>query len=135
MEVTGTILGDKIYTIGGLNQKISSIESWDINSGEWVVEGELFYGFKEPALASFGTNIYIYHYGKLLIYNVVQKSLKEYTIALYLNNPNMHVYKDALYIIGGYKETEYTKDPSSGIYSIELSEFSKTTVTNFKNLQ
>lgn len=134
MEVKGTLIGDKFYTIGGLNTKTSSIESWNINTGEWIVDGELFYGFDEPALASLGTNIYIYHYGKILVYNVEQKSLKEYGVELYLQDSKMHIYNDVLYLIGGYKETKHTKYPISGVYSIDLSEFQKTTILNFKYL-
>jgi len=134
MEVRGTLLGDKIYTIGGLKEKTSTIESWDITTGAWTVEGELFFGVDEPALASKGMHIYIYHYGKLLIYNVLHQTLKEYSVALYLKDAKMHIYKDSLYILGGYTTSIHSKDPTSGIYSIEMSEFNKTEITNFKNL-
>jgi len=132
-EVVGINIDEKFFTISGSdNQSFSKIESWNINTGKWSFEGNLFFNLNKPALTKNKNNIYIYDNGNLLIYNVLNKVLKQYTINLYLKNSKMHFYKDKLYIIGGYKETEYSKEPSSGIYKIDISEFNKTKVINSK---
>lgn len=37
-----------------------------------------------------------------------------------------------MYIIGGYREKQYTKEPSSVIYKVDVSEFNKTKVNRSK---
>ena len=70
--------------------------------------------------------------GKLLIFNTFNRELKEYEINLYLENANMHYYNDALYIIGGKIKKEYSTEPSSSIYKIDIAEFNITKMSNYK---
>lgn len=134
-ETSGVLIEDKVYFIGGFNNKPSSyIESWDLTNTKWKLEGKLFSGIERPALTYHDNNIYIFENGKLLIYNTQKSSLKEYVINLHLKRANIHFYKNSLFIIGGFREKEYSTEPSSGIYKVDISEFSKTKINRFKKL-
>nr|WP_255513278.1 kelch repeat-containing protein [Lutibacter sp. Hel_I_33_5] len=134
-ETSGILADDKIFLVGGYkNKPVSFIESWDLTNNEWKLEGDLFTAFKKPAITSHKKNIYIYDYGKLLIYNTLEKSLKEYKIGLHLKEANIHFYKNSLYIIGGYIVKHYGTEPATGVYKIKLTEFAKTKVNRFKKL-
>ncbi len=52
-ETKGILVNDKFYLIGGYNGKAPfSIESYNLKTGKWKKEGELFYGISKPALTS-----------------------------------------------------------------------------------
>lgn len=135
-EVTGVIINNKIYTFGGFNGKaIANIESWDLTSGKWKIEGELFEALEKPALANHNNLVYIYDDGVMFIYNPDKKTLLKYLIDLHLKNAEMHFYNNKLYVIGGYREDDFSTTPSSRVYSIDISEFKKTEITSSKNIE
>lgn len=134
-EVNGVIIENKIYLIGGCNYRpLKDIESYNLTTGKWKNEGELFYGIEDPALAKYNNTIYIFNNSKILTYNIKTNMLDEYKIDLDLKNSQMHYYKNRLYIIGGFIEGDYTKSPSSNLFSIHIDEFSKTKIINSKKL-
>ena len=52
-ETSGILIKDKIYLIGGFNKKpLTEIETFDLISKKWTVEGHLFYGIENPAIAT-----------------------------------------------------------------------------------
>ena len=128
-EVNGVIIGDKIYLIGGFNNNaLTEIESFDLISGEWKKEGDLFDAMENPALAYHDHTIYIYDKGKFLTFDTQTKVLNEFKINLILKNAQLQYYKNNLYLIGGYVENSYEKLTSSGLYAISLNELQKTQV-------
>ncbi|MDP5091832.1 MAG: carboxypeptidase-like regulatory domain-containing protein [Polaribacter sp.] len=132
-EVSGLLIENKIYSIGGFNGKaLNTIESWDLLTGKWTLEGALFKGIERPGLAYHKNNIYIYDNGTLSVYNIIDNSIENYAINLFLKNAALHFYKDNLYILGGFRETTFSKEPSSDVFTINLEEFKKTNVTDFK---
>lgn len=133
-DVSGVIINDNIYMISGVDPSSNSeLESWNLNTGEWTVEGELFSTIEKPATIYLENTIYIYYPGYLLTYKINEKVLRKYAINLRLKAANLQLYKDALYIIGGYEEKEYATRSSSAIYTVELSEFKKTMVDEAKS--
>ncbi|SDR94007.1 Kelch motif-containing protein [Polaribacter sp. KT25b] len=133
-EVKGIIINNKIYLIGGFNKvPLSLIESYNIITGKWNNEGNLFYGIENPALTHYGSIIYIYNDNKIITYNINTKILNEFRIDLNLKNSEIYYYKDKLYILGGLIEEEFEKSPSSKLYSIDLNEFTNTRIINTKN--
>ena len=68
----------------------------------------------------------------LIWYDWLAKILNEYKIDLNLKNAQLHYYENNLYLIGGYKESEYSKFPSSDVYMISLKAFSRTEINNSK---
>lgn len=64
--------------------------------------------------------------------NIETKELTEYLIDLPYKSSELYYFDDKLYILGGYFENEYSKNPSRNLYSIHLSEFEKTTILRSK---
>jgi len=133
-EVNGILIKNKIYLVGGFNKiPLSEIESYDIITGKWKNEGNLFYGIENPTLTNNGSIIYIFNDAKILTYHIETKILNEYSIDLNLKNSQIYCYGNSLYILGGLIEDNYTKSSSSSLYSIDLNEFTKTESINSKN--
>lgn len=131
---TNTIqIGNYIYTFGGNNGKpTDEITSWNVITGEWSTIGKLFYPIENAALTKYKNDIYIFEQGKILVYNVIKKTLKQYYTEIYLKNANLHYYDYALYILGGLIPEKYSTRSSDKIYRIDLLEMKITKVTDFK---
>ena len=135
-ETKGILVNDKIYLIGGHNVRaLASIESFDLTTGAWNNEGELFSAIERPGLAYHEDTIFIYNNGKIATYNTKTGILNEYNIRLYLKFAEMF-YKDGmLYILGGYSEDQYSSEPSKGVYKINIDDFYKTKINNSKKIK
>ncbi|WP_293297516.1 carboxypeptidase-like regulatory domain-containing protein [Allomuricauda sp.] len=134
-QTDGAIVNEKVYLIGGTDgNPLSEIESLDMSTGKWKKEGDLFYEMENPSITSHDAIIYIYNYGKLLVYNTLANTLKAYNIDLYLKDPDLLYHKNKLYLLGGYTEEKFKKEPSSGLYAIDLYELNKTKVSDSKKL-
>ncbi len=126
-EVKGVLIGDKIFTIGNVNKKsFSDIQSFDLTNESWKHEATLFCQLENPAITYNDDTIYMFENGKLFLYNIKSKLIKEYSINLEIKSAAMHFINDKLYIIGGYDFTNYRTSPSSKTYSISLDEFDTT---------
>ncbi|WP_111682768.1 Kelch repeat-containing protein [Winogradskyella tangerina] len=135
-ETKGILVKDKIYLVGGFNGfALTSIESFDLITGEWKQEGELFQGMERPGLAYSKGTIYIYNDGRILTYNLQTGILNEYKIRLNLKYAELFYNDGKLYILGGYKQDLYSDEPSSGLYSIDINEFYKTKINNSKKIK
>jgi len=53
---------------------------------------------------------------------------------LFFKSSSLFYYNDKLYLLGGFKENEFTKTPSSNLYSIDLNEFENTAISKSKTL-
>jgi len=125
-ETQGVIIDKTVYLIGGYNEKaLKDIESYDITTGIWKTEGELFYDMERPALTVHENIIYMYNENRLLTYDTTTHLLEAYKINLNIRHPKMHYHQNKLYVIGGYVENEYSKKALSSLYVINLDEFSK----------
>ncbi len=139
-ETKGVLVNNTIYLVGGFNLKpLDNIETYNITTGEWKSVGQLFYEVERPALAYKDNIIYIFEDGRIQIYNIETKELKLYSVDLPLKSCEMFYANNKLYLLGGWihneiSENESTIVPSSGLYSIELSEFNKTVIYNTKTL-
>ncbi len=134
-ETKGVLINDKIYLIGGYNKKaLAGIETFDLISGKWKKEGNLFDPVDQHSIASNGNIIYIFKHSKLYTYDTEIKELNEYSINLPLKSSKLHFINDKLYIIGGYIDESFSRAPSSGIYSIDINEFEKTKINRSKTL-
>lgn len=128
-ETRGVLIDDKIYLVGGfINAPLKEIESFDLITGAWRKEAQLFRASKDPAVTHHDNILYIYDYGKITTYHTGTGELKEYRIGLNLQGATMYYANNKLYLVGGYRENEYLKKPSSECYSIDLSEFHLTEV-------
>ena len=76
-EVNGILIKNKIYLFGGYNiNPLKEIETYNITSGKWKNEGELFYGIEKSALTFHDNNIYIFDDGKISIYNIETNEIR-----------------------------------------------------------
>ncbi|RZJ54405.1 MAG: galactose oxidase [Flavobacterium sp.] len=126
-EVKGVLIGDKIFTIGNTDSRgFSEIQSFDLTNENWKQEAALLCRLENPAVTYNDDTIYMFEDGKLFIYNIKSKLIKEYSINLELKSAAMHFSNEKLYIIGGYDFTNYYTSPSSKVYSISLDEFDTT---------
>ena len=134
-EVSGVLIEDKIYLVGGFNKKpLDEIETFDLITQKWEKEGELFYGISKPAIASTNNVIYIFDDGRIHTYNILTKKLNEYLIDLYLSSAKLYFSNNKLYILGGYRKNNHSTYPSRGIFSIDIEEFYKTKINRSKAL-
>ncbi|MTH16494.1 carboxypeptidase-like regulatory domain-containing protein [Flavobacterium sp. LC2016-01] len=135
METNGILIEDKIYLIGGNNgNPVPQIETFDLTSEKWQTEGELFSGLERPAITYNDDTIYFFENKKMYVYNIKTKLLKEYTIELNLYRSAMYYNNNKLYIVGGYTINEYSKTPSSLVFSISTEEFDTTKPNRTKTL-
>ncbi|OMQ09426.1 kelch repeat-containing protein [[Flexibacter] sp. ATCC 35103] len=134
-ETTGILIEDKIYLIGGYNRKpVSEIESFNLTTEKWQIEGELFSGLERPAITYHNEIIYFFEDRKMYVYDLKLKQLKEYEIELGLKYSAMYFNNNKLYILGGRTENYYSKTPSSNVFSIDIEEFQTTKPNNIKTL-
>ena len=126
-ESSAALVGNKIYVIGGNDGNwLNTIESLNLLTGKWKTEARLSHTWKEPSIVSYGKVIYIYEKGKLFTFDVEKKEVTSYLVDLDLIGPVLHVWKEQLFILGGYDEYLYRKKPLDGCYKIDLVEFNKT---------
>ncbi len=134
-ETQGVIIADKIFLVGGSQDTpMEGIESFNITSGRWKKEAELFEPYAAPAVTHHNKTIYFFDNGKIGSYHTETGELKEYKIDLKIQGAGLHCANNKLYIIGGFEEYKYRKRPLAGCYSIDLTEFNLTEVyraTNF----
>ncbi|MEN8125575.1 MAG: carboxypeptidase-like regulatory domain-containing protein [Bacteroidota bacterium] len=123
-ETNGVLIGDKIFLFGGYNKKsLTQIESFDLITGKWKIEGDLFTGVSRPAIAKNGDTIYLFENGNIFTYNTITKNLKEYHIGIFLEASKMYFFKNKLFILGGLHQGDFSFEPSKELYSIDLKEF------------
>ena len=134
-ETQGVLINDKIYLIGGFNKiALNTIETYNLETGIWEKEGELFKGINNPTVTSNGNTIYFFDDGNIYTYNILTKELNKYLIDLSLISAKLFFNNNTLYILGGYKETMYSIFPSDGLFSIDIKEFNTTKVSKTKTL-
>lgn len=135
-ETEGIRVQDKIYLIGGFNKKsLTEIERFDVNTNQWEQLGNLFYGMSSPALAAHNNIIYIYNNGKICTFNTVSNELNEYLININVQNSEMHIVDNAIYLIGGLRANYKEIAPASTIYRIAIQDFDTTQIRRSKTLQ
>lgn len=133
-EVNGVLINDTIYLIGGFNNKpLSAIETYNITTGKWKKESELFVGIERPAITYNKNIIYIYNDDKIYTYNIQTKELNEYYINLHKKAAHLYYTNNKLYILGGYKYTNYSIVRSASLFSIDLNQFNLTKIRRSKN--
>jgi hypothetical protein len=74
--------------------------------------------------------IYIFDRGKIQTYNRITKQVNAYLIDLDLIYAEMFCKNNKLYLLGGSRVDEFSDEPSSALYCIELDEFKKTETCN-----
>lgn len=135
-ETSGILIKNIIYLIGGFNGNLlKDVETYNLTTGKWNNEGELFYGIEKPALTFNNDKIYIFDDGKISIFNIKTNQLDEYLIDLYLKSSELYYLNNKLYILGGFLKDEYSKTPSSKLYSIDLNAFEQTKINKSKILK
>ena len=135
-ESSGIRVNDKIYLIGGFNEKpLAGIEQFDINTRKWENIGSMFFGISNPALAYHNDIIYIYNNDKFLTLNIKTKELNEYFINIELQNSEIHIANNFIYLVGGLRMTEREIAPSSSVYRIAIKDFDTTQIRRSKILQ
>jgi hypothetical protein len=134
-ETNGVLIDNKIFLMGGIRERpITSIESYDLISGTWEKEGDLFESFKKPAITKNGEVIYMFENGKMVTFNTKTKELNEYLIDLDLKESKLFYANNKLYVLGGYIQNSFSVKPSSNLYSIDIKDFDRTKVFKSKRL-
>ncbi|MEN2415256.1 Kelch repeat-containing protein [Flavobacterium mesophilum] len=134
-ETTGILIDDKIYLIGGNDGKpISQIETFDLVTEKWQIEGQLFSELERPAIAYFDNIIYFFEDQKMYTYNIQTKLLKEFYIDIQLMYSAMYYNDSKLILLGGRFDNNYSQVPSSKVFSIDLEEFKNTQPVKIRSL-
>jgi hypothetical protein len=134
-ETRGIIVNDKLYLFGGFkDRKLKEIESFDLISGRWKREGELFTAMEKPAITKHKNIVYLFENNRIVSYNTLNKEIKEYKIDLSLFSSAMFFKDEKLYIIGGAEIGEFRYTPKKSFVEISLEEFTLTKSKKRKNL-
>jgi len=134
-ETNGVLIDNTVYLIGGFNKKpLTSIEVFDLISGKWKKEGELFQGFSKPAVTYNDHIIYGFENGKVITFNTKTKELNQYLIDLDLKGSELYYANNKLYVLGGFRQNSYATIPSAHLYSIDINEFQTTKINKSKRL-
>lgn len=134
-ETQGVLIEDTIYLIGGYNNDpINNIEAFNLKTGRWTKEGELFKSMVNPGVLAVEHMIYIFNNEAFFTYNTNIKRLSEYKIKLDLHAPKIFVNNNKLYLFGGFTSDDFSVIPSNNVYSIDLSEFKNFKVIRSKIL-
>ena len=136
-ETNGVLLKDKIYLFGGFRDNpLTQIESFDLNSGKWTLEGDLFKGIANPALAASVDEIFIYNPGKLTVFNNKTRALTEYNLNLFMEGAQIQYFNNQLYIFSGFliDKLAYSKRATKELYVIDLSGLPLTKINKSKAL-
>ncbi len=134
-ETTAIRVGEVVYFIGGYQEEpLAFIEQLDLKTGKWKRLGNLPSPIEKPSLATKNNIIYIFEEKSIVAFNIVDGSLKEYKVDFDEVMPQMTVYRDDLYIFGGYLFFNFKLTPSDNFYKISLSDFAKTEVIREKSL-
>jgi len=134
-ETSGIIVDNKLYLFGGnKNKRLKEIESFNLNTGKWEKEGDLFTAMEKPAITKNKNTIYLFEKDKIVTYNTITKELKEYLIDLPLFFSEIQFRNEKLYIIGGTNIRDYENRPQRSFVEISLSEFENTQIKKSKTL-
>lgn len=130
-ETKGVLIGNTVYLTGGFRSKpLADIETYNLTTGEWKTVGKLLYEVERPAVAYHENMIYIFERGKIQTYNRITREVNAYLIDLDQVYAEMFCKNNKLYLLGGSLPEEFSDEPSSALYSIELDEFKKTETCN-----
>ncbi|MCC8361339.1 Kelch repeat-containing protein [Salinimicrobium sediminilitoris] len=128
-EIKAVNIQGTIFIIGGSDGSVVNvIESLNLATGKYKTEAKLQHRFDHPAVVSNGNVIYIYERGKFHTIDVARREMKTYGIDLQVEEPNLHIWNNKLFVIGGYKGQLYTKTPVAECFKISLEEFKQTEV-------
>ncbi len=134
-ETNGILIGDKIFLFGGYDVgPLTQIESFDLITGKWTIEGDLFSGVGRSAIAKNDSTIYLFENGRIFTFHIFSKELKEYHVNIFLKGTKMYFAHNKLFILGGVYEGEFSTQPSNEMFSIDLGEFENTRIHNIKKL-
>ena len=134
-ETQGVLIEDTIYLIGGYNNDpINNIETFNLKTGKWTKEGELFQSMINPGVLAVEHIIYIYNNGIFFTYDTKTKRLSEYKTKLNLHAPKIFLNNNNLYLFCGFISDDFSVIPSNSVYSIDLSEFKNFKIINTKIL-
>lgn len=135
-ETSGILVDNTIYLFGGNNgNDLDTIETFDLNSEKWATLGTLFYAVEKPAVTSHNNVIYLFDNNSITVFDIKNKTMKQFSVEINTVNASIHYYNNKLYIVGGIKENNYSKTPSRGTFSINLEEFETTKYEKIKTLK
>lgn len=127
-EVSASIVGHKIYLITwGDDIPVKSMYTYDLLSGKWERVCNLLTSPKvRPAMTQGNGILYIYETRSFTVLDPVKKELKKYWTDLTVEEPNIHYYKERIYVIGGKQSDDYSSIPKSKMYSVDVRDFKNT---------
>jgi hypothetical protein len=134
-ETSGVILDNKLYLFGGSrNRMLTEIEFFNLNTGKWSKEGDLFTAMEKPAITKNKNTIYLFENDRIVTYHTTTKELKEFRINLPLFFSQIQFKNEKLYIIGGTNIKNYENKPQRSFIEISLDEFENTQIKKSKTL-
>lgn len=126
-ETSGVLHQNKLYFFGGdKNEPLASIESFDLTNGRWKKEGELFEPMDEISVVKIDHTVFMYHFGKIITYDLNTKTLKEYPIKIINRKPYLVENQGFIYLFGGYKIESNAPKPLSTSFLIDPKELINT---------
>lgn len=133
-ETNGVLVNNTVYLFGGFNgRKLKNIESYNLKSGRWKIEGSLFKEDDKLSLTSHEHMIYMYTENRILTFNTLTKELDQYLIDIDVIDPEIFYLNGKLYVLGGYmNHSDHRVEPSTDFYSINVGEFDSTQLNKTK---
>lgn len=131
-RLNGILVGEKVYFVGGYRSTpLWTVTSYDLKTGEWKHLCNLKDGVAYPGLANSGSLIYIFEGNNLQVYNITTNAVDAYKIILgvdnsegldlNMENSGLYYLDKKLYLVGGCSRNGDLINPSSAIYSVDVS--------------
>lgn len=125
----GILIGDSVFLIEiDEDQKTPpKLYTFNLISGDWKHLGDLPKEIKNPSI-TYDNQDHVYFHENEALYtlNFHDLRLLKYTMSLSYTSSSMFYKDNELYILGGYKENDFSKTPSSIFLKIDLGELKKT---------
>ncbi|WP_037349004.1 carboxypeptidase-like regulatory domain-containing protein [Sediminibacter sp. Hel_I_10] len=125
-EIKGVLVNDKILVLRVSQKEKSAIQSYDLETSTWTTLVDIPMNLENASLAYLNNIIYIYQKELFLTYDVTTQSLKHYKIKVSVVDADLLADQEALYIVGGCFEDDYSVTPSTQLYKIDVLNFLDT---------
>ncbi|MDF0714672.1 carboxypeptidase-like regulatory domain-containing protein [Muricauda sp. 334s03] len=126
LETDGALVNNKLYIAVNDKNDRKILHQFDLINGKWKKLEELELSFENAKFTQGNGILYIYQKEILFTYDPKYGELKKYFLSVDAENPNIHYYKNHIYILGGKQSRDFSDKTSNEVFRIDLKELQYT---------
>lgn len=126
LETDGALLDNKLYIAVNDKNDRKILHQFDLINGKWKKLDELELSFEDVKFTQGNGILYIYQKEMLFTYDPKYGELKKYFLDVDAENPDIHYYKNHIYILGGNQSRNFSDKASNEVFRIDLKELKYT---------